>query len=217
MRSHSAYTAIFALFIMFFQSFPLSASRSIMLVPPQRRGGLPLMEALVKRASTKSFQDKELSHKTLSGLLWAAFGINRPKEMLRTAPSAMNSQEMDIYVMLKTGIYLYRHRMHKLEEIARGDHRKLAGTQEYAQKAPVNLFFVADKSRLHEKLDPKRSDLYIGSHAGFIGQNVYLFCASEGLGAVIRDSMDRPALRELMQLTDNQVIVLAQTVGYPAD
>ncbi|MEI7900738.1 MAG: SagB/ThcOx family dehydrogenase [bacterium] len=189
--------------------------KPIALPLPKTEGGKPLMDALKERQSTKAFSPKAVSVEQLSSLLWAAFGINRPDSGKRTAPSAMNGQEMDIYVILAEGVYLYDAKAHCLVPVLAQDLRAAAAGGDSAfQQAPVNLVYIADYSKMNKALYAKKT-VYSATHAGFIGQNVYLFCASEGLATVFREGMDRPAIREALKLRDDQEIVFAQTVGYP--
>ena len=188
-------------------------SQNILLPPPQTEGGRPLMQVLKDRKSDRSFDSKALSDQMLSNLLWAAFGINRTDRGMRTAPSAMNWQEMDIYVALNNGLYIYNAKLHSLDLVAGEDLRGSTGMQDFAGEAPVNLVFVADYKKMGDAPDEFK-DPMANADAGFIAQNVYLFCASEGLGTVVRAMIDRKQLASLMQLRDTQRIILAQTVGY---
>jgi len=189
--------------------------QGIPLPPPRTEGGRPLMDALRERQSTKSFSPKPVSMAQLSSLLWAAFGINRPESGKRTAPSAMNGQEIDIYVVLAEGVYLYDAKGHRLVPVVAQDLRAMAaGGNAALQPAALSLLYVADYSRMNTGLHAKKT-AYSAAHAGFIGQNVYLFCASEGLATVFRDGMDRAAIRDALKLRDDQQTVFVQTVGYP--
>jgi len=184
----------------------------IILPPPETTGGRPLMEALKLRSSAREFKPHPLPQQTLSNLLWAAFGINR-NDGKRTAPSPHNKQEIDIYVMLASGTYLYSAQKHALEQVAEADLRGFAGTQDFVKTAPLNLIYVADPAKLDGPDDDKLQ--WSGADTGFIGQNVYLFCASEGLATVIRGSFDRASLSKALKLRPGQRVVLSQTVGYP--
>lgn len=188
--------------------------KPIKLLEPQMDGGRPLMQVLKDRSSSRSFSNDTLPLQTLSDMLWAAFGINRPESGKRTAPSAMNRQEIDIYVAMAQGLYLYDAESHTLNPVLAEDIRAMTGTQEYVGNAPVNLVYVSDFSKLG---DGEENQKYITSSAntGFISQNVYLYCASEGLAAVVRGSVDKPALEKAMNLRPDQKVILAQTVGYP--
>ncbi len=185
----------------------------IELLKPDYKSGRLLMRALKDRKSTRSFKEKGLSLKILSNLLWAAFGVNRPKAGKRTAPSAWNWQEVTIYVAMKNGLFLYNASKHILEPVLDKDIRKHTGIQDFTQEAPVNLIYVVDSSKMAEgtKVD---KDLCSAIDTGFISQNVYLYCASEGLATVVLGWVDKPALATLMKLNKKQKIMLTQSVGY---
>ncbi len=185
----------------------------IQLSPPQMDGGKPLMRALKERASARTFSPEKLPPQVLSNMLWAAFGINRPDSGGRTAPSASNSQEMDIYVAMADGLFLYDAKAHTLKAILGEDLRGFTGRQAFVKEAPVNLIYVSDQSKM-PRATPGDRDFYAAAHTGFISQNVYLFYASEGLATVVRASVDRPALAKAMGLRPDQKITLVQTVGY---
>jgi nitroreductase len=186
----------------------------ISLPAPATDGGKPLMSALKARSSTREFGADALPPQTLSNLLWAAWGINRP-DGRRTAPSASNRQEIDIYVTLPGGAYLWDAKANVLNPIAPGDHRAATGTQPFPATAALNLVYVADMSKLNRPATDPQQMLNVGADAGFIAENVYLFCASEGLATVVRASVAKEALAKILQLRETQVIVLAQTVGFP--
>jgi SagB-type dehydrogenase family enzyme len=187
-------------------------AQSIDLPSPQRTGGMPLMDALAKRSTGREFNSKELSPQQLSSLLWACFGINRP-DGKRTAPSAMDCREATIYVVLKQGAYVYDAKSNKLDLVVAEDLRSLAATQAFATNAPVNLVFVADLARMgNSSAEEKTTFAYID--VGYISQNAYLFCASEGLATGARASVDRKALALKLRLRSDQMIILGQSVGY---
>ena len=190
--------------------------KPISLPTPQMDGGKPLMQALKDRRTSRAFSSEELSIQELSDMLWAAFGVNRPETGKRTAPSAVNWQEIDIYVATADGLYLYDAPLHVLRPILREDIRALTGLQLFVKEAPVNLIFVADYSRMGQASGADK-DFYSAADTGFISQNVYLYCASEGLATVVRGLIDRPALAEAMGLRSDQRVILAQTVGYPEE
>jgi len=193
---------------------PSLFSQDIQLPEPDRTGGMPLMEALANRHSTREFTNDSIQPQTMSDLLWAAWGINR-RNGKRTAPSAMNRQEIDIYVATPEALYLYQPATNRLKRVLSGDIRALSGLQPYVATAPLNLIYVADLDRLQliESFDDAPSDTY--ANCGFIAQNVYLFCASKGLGCVVRSSIDKESLGKKMKLRPHQKILLGQTVGYP--
>ena len=190
--------------------------KAFKLPEPSMKGGMPLMEALKARRTIRAYTDQKLSNQTLSDMLWAAFGINRPDEGRRTAPSARNWQETDIYVVLEEGIYIYNAAGNVLEPVATGDHRALTGVQLFVKDAPCNLVYVADYSRMAEIEEPLK-DYYSAADCGFISQNVYLYCASAGLGTVVRAVIERDELAKVLKLREDQRIVLAQSIGYPRE
>jgi SagB-type dehydrogenase family enzyme len=200
---------------MCFFPLPLAAQEATVkqLPPPQTDIGKPLMQVLKLRQSTRSFDTKALPAQELSNLLWAANGFNRPEAGKRTAPSAMNMQEIDIYVVLEDGAYIFDAKKNELHSVISKDIRAAAGTQPFVKDAPLNLIYVADYAKITRGSNDDKI-LYTGADAGFIAQNVYLYCASQGLGAVVRASADRAALAKELQLRPEQKIILAQTVGY---
>lgn len=193
-------------------------SREVELVKlpaPDIRHGLSLMAALGDRHSAREFSPEALSVQTLSKLLWAAFGVNRPESGGRTAPSAQNWHEIDLYVATAEKLLVYDAPSHGLKLVLRQDIRSSTGLQAFVGAAPVDLIYVADFSRTGTATEEERR-LYTVANTGFIAQNVYLLCASEGLATVVRGAIDRPALAKTMNLAPDQHIILAQTVGYPA-
>ena len=184
------------------------------LPAPQTESGRPLMQVLKERSTSRSFSARKLPLQVLSNLLWAAFGVNRPESGHRTAPSAMDRQEIDIYVAMAEGLYVYEAKTHVLQPVLAVDIRAMTGRQSFVADAPVNLVYVADLGRMG-KVSKEEQDLYSAADTGFISENVYLFCASEGLATVVRGSVDRETLAKAMRLRPDQKIILAQTVGYP--
>jgi len=191
--------------------------KTIQLLTPQPGGGSPLMHLLWKRKSSREFSSKPLPVEVLSNLLWAGFGINRP-DGKRTAPYARasmknpNEQDMDIYVILPDGLYLYDPKANQLKLVVAEDLRGLAGTQPYVKEAPVNLIYVSDYAKMKDNIPNEQRTAFSFAHAAFISQNVYLYCASEGLATVVRAWIDRPALSKAMQLRPGQKIILGQPV-----
>lgn len=186
---------------------------SVLLPKPEKHGGMPLMEALAKRQSAREFESRELPAELLSSLLWAAFGVNRP-DGHRTAPTAINSQEIDVFVALPQGAYLYDADAHSLQLTAGSDIRRITGYQDFVDSAPLDLVFVADYSRM-ALVPADRRESYASVAAGAISQNVYLFCASNGLSTVLRAWIDRDAIADALGLTHDQHVLLSQTVGFP--
>ncbi len=187
--------------------------QTITLPPAQKDIGKPLMQALNERKTIRHFSSRKLPLQELSNLLWAGFGINRD-DGRRTAPSAVNWQEIDIYVALEKGVYRYNAQEHILEPFLAKDIRAATGRQEFCADAPVNLVFVSNFSRMGDRT-PEEKMFYSATDTGFISQNVYLYCASQGLGTVVRGNVDKPALHKVMGLTSDQHIILCQTIGYP--
>ena len=172
------------------------------------------MQALKLRQTSRSFDSKALPLQELSNLLWAANGINRSESGKRTAPTAVNWQEIDVYVALPEGLYLYEARTHSLTPAVAKDLRGATGPQPFVKDAPLNLVYVADLAKMKNASEDNKN-LYSGTDTGFISQNVYLYCASQGLATVVRGMVDRPSLSKAMNLRPEQRIILAQTVGYP--
>jgi nitroreductase len=185
----------------FLMTVTLLSAQDIKLPQPVKTGGMPLMEALSKRASTREFSTAALDNQTLSNLLWAAWGFNR--EDKRTAPSANNKQELSLYVVLQSGAYLYDARYNKLVLVNKGDHRAETGMQPFVATAPLNIVFVDDTSKKG----------WAKTDAGYISQNIYLFCASENLATVVRGMFDPAKVKAALKLKDNETPVLTQTVG----
>jgi len=194
------------------------SAQDINLPSPDKTGGKPLMQALNERQSIRSFTKDSLTQQQLSDLLWAGWGINRADQKKRTAPSAMNVQEIDVYVTLPGGLFLYVAESHVLKQINNKDLRKLTGSQDFVAEAALNLVYVADMAKLGKKEgdEIKDSDLLTPAvNTGFIAQNIYLYCASANLGCVVRGWVPKEQLSPEMGLRSNQRIILAQTVGVP--
>jgi nitroreductase len=185
-------------------------AQTIVLPAPQITGGKPLMQALSERKTVRSFRDQALPAQTLSNLLWAAFGVNRPASVKqglgRTAPSAMNKQEVELYLVLAKGVYLYNAESNTLKMAVEGDTRGKVGSGDAAHAA-ATIVYVA----------PVGSD-FAQVDVGFIGQNVYLFAASEGLNAwfyALHGAQDATAVAGALHLSADERPLYAQSVGYP--
>lgn len=189
--------------------------KPIQLPKPQTEIGKPLMQALKLRASSRSFDVKPLSRQELSNLIWAAAGINRPESGKRTVPSARNWQEIDVYIALADGVYLYDAKTHSLNPVAAGDFRALCGVQDFVKSAPLNLIYVSDYARIKSNDNDGTKTIFTSADAGFMAQNVYLYCASQGLAVVVRGLIPKEKLAEALKLKPEQKILLSQTVGYP--
>jgi len=187
---------------------------TIKLPPPEMAGGMPLMQALKTRHSTREFASNTLPPQVLSNLLWAASGVNRPDTGQRTAPSAHDWREIDVYLTTADGAYRYDPPTHALIKVAAGDIRHVAGVQDFVATVPLNLVYVADFNRMHGASAEDKA-FYSATDAGFVAQNVYLYCASTGLAVVVRGLVDRDALAAALGLGKHQRIILAQSVGYP--
>lgn len=195
---------------------PQGDGESTLALPqPLKQGGLPLMEALALRRSGREFATTALPLPLLSSLLWAAWGSNRPGGG-RTAPSALNAQEIDLYVALPQGAYLYDAAGHSLQRVAAADLRRVTGYQDFVDEAPLDLVFVADHGRMR-MVPAGQRESYASVAAGAIAQNVYLFAAANGLATVIRAWIDRSAIADALGLNHDQQVLLSQTVGFPAD
>jgi len=177
---------------------------------------ISLAEALRHRRSVRAYSVEAVPAETLSALLWAAFGVNRPSTHHRTAPSARNWQEIDIFVVLAQGSYRFDAHNHRLDLVKAEDLRTATGTQDFVGEAPVNLVYVANFDRMTGSTEEERHFL-AGADAGCIAQNVYLYCAGTGLATVVRGLLDRRRLARDLGLRPTQRIVLAQSVGWPAE
>lgn len=208
--------------------------KAIKLLEPNKKRGLPVMEALSVRASVREWSDKELGLQDLSDLLWAANGINRPDKK-KTASSAMNAQDVDIYVFMKDGAYLYDAANHALVPVLAGDYRSelmmmrpggpggpgAPGAKPEAKpgpggppsSAPVQLILVSDISRFRMGETPSKLE-WAAIDTGIVSQNISLFCAGTGLGTRPRGSMDKAKIKELLKLSDTQYPLLNHPVGY---
>lgn len=212
---HKNVIAILVFSILFSSSLLSQTGEIVELPAPDKSGGMPLLEAMNNRSSSRTFSSVDVSEKHLSNLLWAAFGVNR-EDGRRTAPSARNWQQTDIYLIMKDGWYLFQPEDHSLLKLGSEDLREYAGTQDYPETAPLNLIYVSD----HEKMtgaSPENREFHSATDVGFISQNVYLYCASEGLSTVVRGLVDRDRLHEVLKLGPSQHVILGQTVGYPGE
>ena len=192
----------------------------IKLLPPDLNGGKSLMQSLKERKTSRSFSTKKLPINLLSNLMWAAYGINRPDSDKRTAPSASNRQEVDLYVAMEEGLYLYNAKAHVLDPMLKSDLRQkttifLQPSRSSVEGAPLQLIYVADYSKMSFYTNDEEKKFYSAADTGFIAQNVYLYCSSEGLATVVRGMVNRDSLAKDMKLRDKQKIILVQAVGYP--
>ena len=183
------------------------------LPAPRKDIGKPLMQALQARHSTREYSPRPLSEQVLSDLLWAAYGVNRPSGD-RTAPYWRHIMVIDVYAAMADGVWLYDPKQHALRPYLDADIRAQTGMQAFVATAPLNLVYVVHGERMKE-ISPEERRLYGSVDAAFAGQNVYLYCASEGLATVFRGAVDYENLGRAMRLADGQFVAFAQTVGYP--
>ncbi|HAN17779.1 MAG: hypothetical protein A2X13_08495 [Bacteroidetes bacterium GWC2_33_15] len=183
------------------------------LPEPDKTGGKPLMQVLNERQSSRDFIDKDLTRQQLSDLLWAAYGINRPDAGKHTIPTSRNVQDMEIYVTTKDGAFLYLPKEHALQKVLDNDIRELTGKQDFVKVAAVNLVYVSDFSKAGNGSDEVKT-MTAATHCGFIGQNVYLYCASEGLISVFRAYIDNAEIAKVLNLSETKHVIYCQTVGY---
>lgn len=189
--------------------------KTIELPAPRKDGGKQLLKALNDRKTTRSFKEDKLPQQLLSDLLWAAFGVNRPDNGKRTAPSAMNNKEIDLYVCLAEGVFIYNAEKNTLEAVFAGDVREKMGKQDFVGVAPVVIVYVADYSKMGVVMTKDQKAFYAAVDTGLISENVYLFCSSEDLATVVLGYIDRDKMAEILKLKDNQKVQLTQPVGYP--
>lgn len=196
-------------------SLALADSQIMDLPPPQTEGGKPLMETLKARHSSREFAARPLSPQALSSLLWTAWGINRPATGLRTAPSSHSAMDIDLYLAMANGVWIYDPKAHRLSQHMQEDVRgETTMGQDFVKTAPLNIIYVSDAARMGKPSDADRMLNGIADSA-VIGQNVYLFCASEGLATVLRASVPAERLAKRLNLAPTQAIYFAQSVGYP--
>ena len=183
------------------------------LPPARTSGGLPLMEAIARRRSAREFAQRPLDDQVLSDLLWAAFGVNGP-DGGRTAPYARHILAIEVHAAMADGVWLYDPKAHALIQHSEADIRGETGEEPYVASAPLNLVYVAHGELLKE-MSAEEARLNAGVDAGFIGENVYLFCASAGLATVFRGALDARRLGRALKLPAELFVTYAQSVGYP--
>ena len=194
----------------------IAMSADITLPPANKTGGKPLMDALAARQSQRAFSDKELSVQMLSDLLWAANGVNRA-DGRRTAPTARNRSEIDVYALTKDGAFLFTPAGHTLTRVNTNDLRAASGFQAFAHNAPVVLVMAVNRKRQGVKAGDRIGDRYSAMDTGYISQNIYLYAASEGLNSVALGNLDAGALHTSLNLDEESEALLAQPVGYPKE
>ena len=190
----------------------IGAAETIKLPAPTADSGVTVTQALKARHSERAFSEKEVPLETISGLLWAANGFNRPG--MRTNATGMNKQTIVVYAIMKSGAYRYDARANTLVKVCDEDMRKaVAGAQSFAATAPVSLLIAADVSDPVYKGKWSSLSCY---DAGIVSANIYLYCAANGLATVCRGTMDRDALKKALKLGDNITLHLNHPVGYSA-
>ena len=192
------------------------AQDNILLPKPSMDNKVTLMQALQNRHSTREYANKQVPDDVLSTVLWAACGINRPDEGKITAPSAINAQDIQVYVVRQDGAYLYKSEDNSLEKVSSKDLRAaVAGRQSFAASAPVSLVLVSNHNKFPQQM-PKEAKTRMGVvDAGYISENICLACSALGLNTVPRMTMDTEALKKELRLDDNYDLVLNSQIGYP--
>ncbi len=193
-------------------SVTAQSNNIIQLPAPSEVGGKPLMQCLKERQSSRNFDNVDLPLSVISDLLWAANGINRPESGKLTVPTALNKQNMELYLVNDSGIWFYNAKELTISLINKGNYMSYTGKQDFVDKATVNIIIVADMDKLG-KMETEDKLLYSGIHAGAIIQNIYLFCASSDLNTVTRRSFDSEKLSAAMFLPVHKTIILCQSVG----
>ena len=185
----------------------------IALPKPNLKSGKPFMQCVAERRTERKFSTRPLSQQTIAEILFVADGVTR-KDGRKTVPTARNKQNQSVYAVTADGIYLYNSKKHSLIPVMKGDFRKNCGPQPFHKKAPLILLFVADLSAVGNT--PVDQAIYAGNHSGSASQNVYLYAASENLATVVCGMLDRAALKKMLNLKKDQMVVFSQPIAYPA-
>lgn len=193
---------------------PIEYTETISLVQPALSEGLTINQALWLRASSRDYSAEPLTLEELSGVMWAAAGINRPENNHLTAPSAMALYPIRVYAFTPEGVYRYDEQNHSLLRVVEGDHRELSAAQEFAYSAPLNLVYIADMSRYEGlNLTAAKAEFLAGQDAAGYAENVNLYAAGHNLKAITRGSLKSAEVLTLLGLEKGHTVVLAQTVG----
>ena len=193
---------------------PIEYTETITLVQPTLTEGLTINQALWLRASSRDYSTEPLTLEELSGVMWAAAGINRPENNHLTAPSAMALYPIRVYAFTPEGVYRYDEQSHSLLRVVEGDHRELSAAQEFAYSAPLNLVYIADMSRYEGlNLTAAKAEFLAGQDAAGYAENVNLYAAGHNLKAITRGSLKSAEVLTLLGLEKGHTVVLAQTVG----
>jgi hypothetical protein len=182
-------------------------------LPAAKLEGQPFLQTLRQRQTSREYSTKPIDTQMLSDLLWAAYGVNR-SDGKRTAPSAHDWQYIDVYVSDSSALYRYEAKRQELVVVRSGDIRGKTGLQDFVSIAPVSLIYVSDGRKFPRDLSEHDRLLFGAATTGAIAQNVYLFCAANNLNTGVRADIDRTALSAAMNLSPEQHILLAQSVGY---
>lgn len=184
---------------------------SIVLLPNSKTLSVDIMEALSVRRTERAFSNDNLTNQQIADLLWAANGVNREEDGKRTAPSARNAQEIDVYLFTPVAIYRYEAVTHSLKLVKEGDYRTSAGTQPFYAAASVAISLVVDFGKM-EGFDEEAKAFYSATDVGYVSQNIYLYCAAENLGTVVCGSVDREAVANLLGIQNGKVL-LSHAIG----
>lgn len=204
---------LFVLFVLFSLLTSASFAADVKLPEPEKTGGIGILDAVAARQSASDFVDEEISLQQLSTLLWVAGGVNRPDGKI-TFATALNTQDMIIFVFMRDGTYRYNPAEHSLTLIKEGDNRLLTGSQPFVARAAVDLLYVQDTGKWGNRKIPTTDILNCGfAHAGLSMQGVYLYAASQGWGARTRMNFDKEKLTKLLGLTEQHNFTLMQCVG----
>lgn len=197
--------------VMAFMPMLIMAQDIIKLPKPKRSGGVEFLTLLNNRVTNRDFIDKGMTDQQISDMLWVAYGINRP-DGRRTVPTASNKQEIDLYVFMKKGVYLWNATDNTLKLVAAGDQRAKTGVQDFVAVADVNIVMVSNLDKMTGKsVEAKKETTSVNS--GYISQNLYLYAANAKMGSVARLMFNREELNKILNIKDNQWIVLTQSVG----
>lgn len=191
-------------------------NESIVLNPPSKDRGKTVIDAMWNRASPREFDTKKISHQDLSDLLWAANGINRPEDGKKTAPSAMNAQDVDVFVFNETGVYIYNAQKHSLDLVVKGDNRKIFSGPQDDSYPPLLLLLVSDISRFRVGDDALKLE-WAAIDTGIVAQNILLFCTSIDMVGRPRAFMNKESIKELLSLNEKQYPILNIPVAYKKD
>ena len=197
------------IFIIIMSTFILA--QDIQLPKPLIDGDLKLADAFKNRKTIREFLDKDLSLQEISNILWCANGINREGTNKKTVPTTQGKNEIDVYVFIRTGVYIYLPEQNILKQIFNEDLRSITGKQDFVKNSPLTLIYIADLSKLGK--DNSQTIISASLDTGFIGQSVYLYCAAKGLATGVRAYIDKDLIKEKLKLNENKAVILAQSIS----